>query len=267
MEENQFEELSRLNEVYEELGSQEEEVLDDLVVPFRNLVFSSACMLKDGKNWDFAKVHVLSDLILISLEVSKMGKKTRQGKKNKRQGTLDKKTLKGTMEIMSLENFHGSFKLLHLLDLRNCQSKLIGKDPQGLHGLSITHVSRGKEQGKVLTRIAKFELWFSDMNVYNLASDSMIESLAALIEQDDRFAKRQSERSSVSRSGSVTSTGTSESRRKWATNKRATLERNLERTQSSGDARTLSRTGSESSLLQLNDLEKRYNFDLKQSGE
>lgn len=256
--------LEELLAVYDELGGAAEPELEDLVSPYRRCLGAYEILLKEPpfsqSLGDEAKCYLMNDAILIGLDTKMTGKTARQ----KRMGTLDKKDKKnGHLEIKrgALSRFKGKFKLLHYLDLHNCRLRDCGTNESGFVGLQLTHVCRDLESApkkrngtfKIVTKIAKLELWFptEDManEMHQLFLEAVAESLAEDEDEDDgedveavslggsgsgiikRFSFRRHSNASghSGKSGSSSATGgTSAGRqRKWAVNRsrHATLEK------------------------------------------
>ncbi|CAK9008258.1 RhoGEF domain-containing protein gxcJ [Durusdinium trenchii] len=249
--------LGKVLEAYDELGGENEPELEDLMSPYRRLNGSYECLLReapfDESGLDEAKTFLMNDILLIGLDTRKVGKDARR----KRTGTLDKKEKKGTLEIKrgTLTKFKGNYKLLHYLDLKNCQVKDVGEGHNGFHGLQITHVHRVRERTpngrkkkgtfKIITKIARLELWLPVKDLADELQGRFYDAIHELEEQDastnddaasqasssggngpSRLSLRSSSRGSMA-SNSTGAGGAPAKHRKWAANRvrRTTLEK------------------------------------------
>lgn len=252
-------------QVYEELGGEKSEQLNDLITPYRRFENTTSMHLREAPFSANKKVemrlYMFRDLILLARPAS--------GSVNKAGSRLSL-SHKQASKRTSSKAWKGRYRLARRLDFDKVSNVVMidRGDSDGTHGMQLTYVTRSRDKKnvsakgtmKVITKIEKLELWFTKKEV----AESMCHAVTNFVEEimDAEIARRESQASQMSVGGATSvggasSVGGPEKKRSWAMKKKGTMTRTgtLGRRSSAG-------TNPDSvGGLSLNDLKDRYHVD------
>jgi len=290
-----LENMERVVEIFELLGGKAEPRVAQLVTPYRRIVQTTDCLLREAPFSTSQRVphrlFLFRDLVLLARVCEPA--KSLMSAPSVANGIVPKKRRSFIASLFSSSSsspaggasasakrisipaqpaggvpptYSEKVKLTHYLPLVQCTMKAIPNEDAGLFGVQLTNVSRvpapipDTDRTQIVTRVEKIEFWFNTRQEAALVLDTCQRLIEDLLEESS--AGRDKSVSSFNDAASAKDSQSSS--RAWAKNR--SLKRGVgmgvgKRDSASFDMRSSLSLVADNQALSLADLESRYNID------